>query len=104
MPGRQGFHPGNPDLESGVSTRRAPFIEGESMPIYEFRCAECGHQFSLLRPMSQSNAECACPRCQAPRRAAADLPLCCSRLLKWWGGVWARRLTASLARSELRDH
>jgi putative FmdB family regulatory protein len=36
------------------------------MPIYEFRCEGCGHQFSLLLPMSQSNAECACPRCHAP--------------------------------------
>jgi len=66
VPGRQGFHPWNTDLESGVITRRAPFIEGESMPIYEFRCAECDHQFSLLLPMSQSNAEHACPRCQSP--------------------------------------
>jgi putative FmdB family regulatory protein len=36
------------------------------MPIYEFRCDECGHRFSLLLPMSQSNAERACPECQAP--------------------------------------
>jgi putative FmdB family regulatory protein len=36
------------------------------MPIYEFRCEECGHQFSLLLPMSQSAAEHVCPRCSAP--------------------------------------
>jgi putative FmdB family regulatory protein len=41
-------------------------IQGLVMPIYEFRCAECGHQFSLLRPMSQSGAEGTCPRCNAP--------------------------------------
>jgi len=36
------------------------------MPIYEFRCAECSHRFTVLRPMSQSDAECACPNCGAP--------------------------------------
>lgn len=36
------------------------------MPIYEFKCAECGHRFSLLLPMSQSSAERECPQCQAP--------------------------------------
>jgi putative FmdB family regulatory protein len=35
------------------------------MPIYEYRCAECGLTFSLLRPMSQSNAEATCPHCTA---------------------------------------
>ena len=36
------------------------------MPIYEFRCAQCGHEFSLMRPMSQSGEESVCPRCSAP--------------------------------------
>jgi putative FmdB family regulatory protein len=36
------------------------------MPIYEFRCEECGHQFSLLLPMSQSGSQHGCPRCGAP--------------------------------------
>ena len=35
------------------------------MPIYEYRCAVCGHQFTLLLPMSQSDAQCACPACGA---------------------------------------
>jgi putative FmdB family regulatory protein len=35
------------------------------MPVYEFRCAECGYQFSLMRPMSQSGEESDCPRCKA---------------------------------------
>jgi putative FmdB family regulatory protein len=36
------------------------------MPIYEFRCHQCSHEFSLVRPMSQSGEEAVCPRCEAP--------------------------------------
>jgi len=36
------------------------------MPIYEFRCAQCGHEFSLMRPMSQSGEASDCRRCGAP--------------------------------------
>jgi len=33
------------------------------MPVYEFRCSQCGHKFELLRPMSKVNDDASCPRC-----------------------------------------
>ena len=32
------------------------------MPIYEFRCAECGHEFEKLQKMSDPDPEI-CPEC-----------------------------------------
>lgn len=33
------------------------------MPIYEYRCPECGTDFELLRTMSEMNEPALCPRC-----------------------------------------
>jgi putative FmdB family regulatory protein len=33
------------------------------MPIFEFRCADCGHIFEQLFVSSGENAALACPRC-----------------------------------------
>ena len=33
------------------------------MPIYEYICQDCQHEFELLRPMSQADAAMACARC-----------------------------------------
>lgn len=33
------------------------------MPIYEYRCPECGEQFSRLRPMRELEEPARCPRC-----------------------------------------
>ena len=38
------------------------------MPIYEYVCPECGLKFELLRSMSQSDEEAACPRCNNDAR------------------------------------
>ena len=35
------------------------------MPIYEYRCTECGADFELMRPMSKANEPAACPKCGA---------------------------------------
>ncbi len=35
------------------------------MPLYEYVCSECGARFELLRPLSRSNEEASCPRCQS---------------------------------------
>ncbi len=32
------------------------------MPIYEYACSECEHRFSLLQPISATEAT-ACPQC-----------------------------------------
>jgi putative FmdB family regulatory protein len=33
------------------------------MPLYEYRCADCGTTFEKLRPMSQVDAPAHCLRC-----------------------------------------
>jgi len=33
------------------------------MPIYEYICQDCQHEFELLRPMSQADLAMACDRC-----------------------------------------
>lgn len=35
------------------------------MPIYAFRCAECGHEFDRLQKLSDPDPE-TCPNCGAP--------------------------------------
>lgn len=37
------------------------------MPIYEFRCDGCGHQFELLTMRSDDLVEPKCPECQSPQ-------------------------------------
>ncbi|MBK7721488.1 MAG: zinc ribbon domain-containing protein [Austwickia sp.] len=32
------------------------------MPTYEYRCRECGHQFTVRRPMASSDAAAPCPQ------------------------------------------
>ena len=36
------------------------------MPIYEFRCGECGHRFEKLCPMGENGENLKCPHCGAP--------------------------------------
>ena len=37
------------------------------MPIYEYRCEQCGERFDKLVPMSQAQTEQQCPSCGADR-------------------------------------
>lgn len=32
------------------------------MPVYDYRCAQCGHRFDLLRPVSGRD-DVKCPKC-----------------------------------------
>lgn len=36
------------------------------MPIYEYRCAGCGRDFELTRPIAQSSDPAPCPGCGQP--------------------------------------
>ncbi|MBM3944652.1 MAG: zinc ribbon domain-containing protein [SAR202 cluster bacterium] len=38
------------------------------MPIYEYACASCGHEFELLRPMSRMDEAAPCPECSETSR------------------------------------
>lgn len=35
------------------------------MPIYEFKCKECGHEFEIIMRASASKEEVTCPKCHA---------------------------------------
>jgi putative FmdB family regulatory protein len=45
------------------------------MPIYEFRCNDCGHVFEELVLRASDQEDLACPRCSA-RRAERVLSAC----------------------------
>jgi putative FmdB family regulatory protein len=38
------------------------------MPIYEYTCTSCGHEFERLRSMSHMNEPAPCPECDADSR------------------------------------
>ncbi|MCU0248499.1 MAG: zinc ribbon domain-containing protein [Bryobacter sp.] len=35
------------------------------MPMYEYRCEQCGKQFEQLRRMSEADTGVVCPACQS---------------------------------------
>ncbi|HVT59529.1 MAG TPA: zinc ribbon domain-containing protein [Thermoanaerobaculia bacterium] len=35
------------------------------MPLYEYRCRDCGHRFEILQSLGEGAAGLACPRCRA---------------------------------------
>ncbi len=44
------------------------------MPMYEYRCSNCGEEFELLRSMSERDEPSECPKCGSrakhPRRSS----------------------------------
>ena len=37
------------------------------MPIYEYRCQECGQKFELLQRLGAGSEEVSCPKCGASK-------------------------------------
>jgi putative FmdB family regulatory protein len=37
------------------------------MPVYEYRCQECGEKFEQLRRMSDADTNLICPRCASAK-------------------------------------
>ncbi|MBL8214654.1 MAG: zinc ribbon domain-containing protein [Bryobacterales bacterium] len=37
------------------------------MPLYEYRCPECGARFEQLRRMTEADSGVVCPRCESQR-------------------------------------
>jgi len=35
------------------------------MPLYEYRCQECGKQYEMLRKMQDADRELECPECRS---------------------------------------
>lgn len=44
------------------------------MPRYEMGCDTCGEFWDEIRPMSESDAPCVCPRCKDPGRRVWRTP------------------------------
>lgn len=38
------------------------------MPIYEYCCTKCQNRFEQLMPISKSDEDVACPKCQMPSK------------------------------------
>ena len=55
------------------------------MPLYEYRCADCGHQFEALVPAGRADAE-HCPDCGSEVRRLLSLVAAPVRASD--GGVW----------------
>lgn len=53
------------------------------MPLYEYRCRDCGHRFEAMRRMSERTDPLPCPDCG---REAAGLALSTSAFLGGSGG------------------
>lgn len=39
------------------------------MPMYEYRCSECGSKYEQLRRMSEADRDLKCPKCGSPEVA-----------------------------------
>ena len=35
------------------------------MPIYEYQCTHCHHEFELMRSIHEAEQDATCPRCQS---------------------------------------
>jgi putative FmdB family regulatory protein len=53
------------------------------MPLYEYRCEDCGHRFEAMRRMSERADAPGCPECGS---AATVLALSASAFLGGGGG------------------
>ena len=52
------------------------------MPLYQWKCVKCGHQFENIQKMSVGNPEC--PECRGETRKQLGAPA-----FKLEGGGWA---------------
>ena len=37
------------------------------MPIYEYKCASCGHRFDVLQRIGADGSDLTCPNCNTPK-------------------------------------
>jgi putative FmdB family regulatory protein len=45
------------------------------MPLYEYHCQACGHEFDKLTPIGSRNRAVDCPLCGSPRTERATVSL-----------------------------
>ncbi len=68
----------------GMDTHYGKIAWNITMPIYEFRCAKCGHEFESLQKMSDPDPE-VCPECGEAGGVARLISAAAFRLK---GGGW----------------
>lgn len=51
-----------------------PHGEGRPMPIYEYRCKECGHIFERLTLRKDNEGEVKCPKCDGAAEKIMSVP------------------------------
>ena len=59
------------------------------MPLYEYRCRDCGHQFEILQSLGEGAGGLACPSCRA---AALDKQFSTFATASGGGGASAESL------------
>ncbi len=37
------------------------------MPLYEYRCSQCGNTFEMLRRMQEADQDLTCPSCESEK-------------------------------------
>jgi putative FmdB family regulatory protein len=47
-----------------VQRESAPSNEVNKMPIYNYQCKECKHEFEILRTMEHRDRPLECPKCK----------------------------------------
>jgi putative FmdB family regulatory protein len=47
------------------------------MPLYEYRCQACGHDFEILRGLHDKDEDVVCPKC-GEKKAQKLLSACCA--------------------------
>jgi putative FmdB family regulatory protein len=68
-------------VEKRQFNRRGDAVEESEMPIYEYQCEKCGHEFESLVFGSEKPA---CPACESAR--VTRLMSCCGFVSKSAGG------------------
>lgn len=55
---------------------RLPYLDREEtlVPVYDFRCAQCGHDFELIQPIASTTRTTQCPTCQGVATKVLTFP------------------------------
>ena len=72
------------------------------MPLYEYKCDACGHQFEKIQKFSDPPLE-ACERCGAPARKLMSSPAIQFKGSGWYITDYAKNKDTKAGSSETKD-
>lgn len=64
------------------------------MPLYEYRCTQCGHRFEKIQSFS-AEAEVACPKCGGPLERPLTAPALQFKGAGWYVNDYAPKAASS---------